>query len=222
MDKIKLIIFDLDGTLADTSSGIYQCHCYTLLKLRGRVLTQKDLDGVIGGPLLKTYIERFGFSQDEAANAVKIYRDYYSTEGKKGAVLYPGMRKTLIELRKRNYLTAVATLKEESLAKFILRELEIDDLFDLIHGMDAEDTYSKSDIVNICMNEMRCTPQQTVLVGDSKHDAEGAMKANVGFIGCTYGFGFSSNDSVLEYDPIAVINKPADILKIMQNDISRK
>lgn len=212
MNKIKLFIFDLDGTLADTSPGIYECHRFTNLKMRGKAPSDEQLRGIIGGPLLNSYINRFGYSEQEARQAVAIYREHYATEGIKGAVLYPGICDTLSGLKKQGYLTAVATLKGEKLAKDILARLDIDKYFDIICGMDDRDSLTKTDLVRKCLNELNCLPEQAVLVGDSEYDAKGADMAQVGFIGCTYGFGFAVKEEALAYDPIAVISRPIELL----------
>lgn len=216
MQHIKLIVFDLDGTLADTSPGIYASHRYANQKMRGCVLTDDELSDIIGGPLLDTYIHRFGYSQQEAKQAVRIYREYYAAEGINGAELYSGIDETLCQLKSMGFLTAVATLKEEQLAISILKKLGIDKYLDLIHGMDKSDTLTKADLVRKCADELNCPLQQTVLVGDSKHDAHGAAQAGVDFIGCTYGFGFAAIDDVPE-NAAGVIGQPKELLALLNN-----
>ena len=81
MKKYNLIIFDLDGTLANTSKGILHYHKFTNTTMGRKTPTKKELDGIIGGPLLKTYIERFKFSEDDAKKAVEIYRLEYAKTG---------------------------------------------------------------------------------------------------------------------------------------------
>lgn len=215
MNSIKLFVFDLDGTLADTSPGIYECHRYANLKMRGKAPSDDELRGIIGGPLLRTYTDRFGYSEQQARQAVRIYREHYACEGIKGAVLYPGIADALCELKRRGYLTAVATLKAEGLARSILARLGLDQYFDIIHGMNESDSLSKADLVRKCLNELQCTPQQTVLVGDSEHDAKGAAEAGVGFIGCTYGFGFSDKQEAAVYSPMLVIDRPNELVSFL-------
>ncbi|MGN0686899.1 MAG: HAD family hydrolase [Oscillospiraceae bacterium] len=221
MKGIRLFIFDLDGTIADTSSGIYECHRLANLKMRGKAPTDEELRGVIGGPLLKTYIERFGFTEQDARQAVRIYREYYADKGTDGAVLYDGMAETLCELKKRGYLTAVATLKAEGLAKSILNRLGVDEYFDVIHGMDENDSLTKCDLIGICCRELKCTASQSILVGDSEHDAKGAAQAGVGFIGCTYGFGFTGAAEIAAFEPSTVINNPNELISFLDNHQNR-
>lgn len=194
MKKYKLIIFDLDGTLADTSPGILECHRYTNRAMGKSVVDEAIFDGIIGGPLLKTYQNLFGYSESDAKKAIQIYRRHYAEACFTQSMLYPGMRECLMDLKEHGYLLAVATLKEEGLAKQLLDMLGVSALFDVIRGMDAEDTLSKGDLLNMCTKGLGISKQDTILIGDSPHDANGAQQAGIDFLGVTYGFGFKQND----------------------------
>ncbi len=210
MNKYKLVIFDLDGTLADTSQGIYNCHRYANFKMRGNLLTDDKLCGVIGGPLLKLYTERFGYSEADAKLAISMYRERYTVEGIKGTSLYPDMEDVLEQLKNNGYLIAVATLKSEKLAKTLLDELGVSKYFDLIHGIDDNDTLTKAALIKMCMQELKCDSQNSVLIGDSLHDAKGAIESGVDFIAVTYGFGFK-HDERIEYPHIATFGAVGEL-----------
>lgn len=194
MEKYKLIIFDMDGTLVDTSEGILACHKYANVKMGRPEPTDQELSGIIGGPLLKTYKSRFLFSDEEAVEAVRIYREHYAVYGIKGVKLYEGMKNTLSKLKKSGYKLAVATLKAERFAKTILSDLGINLYFDVVRGVDENDRLSKTDLIELCIKESGVKKIESVLVGDSINDEEGAEIAGIDFIAATYGFGFSEND----------------------------
>lgn len=214
---IKLVVFDLDGTLADTSPGILECHRYANVCMGKQAPSAEQLDGIIGGALLDTYRSRFGFSETEAKKAVSIYREHYKQVGTHGTKLYNGMLQNLTTLRNKGYLLAVATLKEESLAKEILEYLGISVFFDTIHGMDKEDTRTKSSILEMCMSELGTLPENTLLVGDSIGDLHGAQKANVHFAACLYGFGFSA-DRIPDNGLDLVIDNPLCLAQNLCSD----
>jgi phosphoglycolate phosphatase len=151
-NNVKLVIFDMDGTLADTSLGILNCHKYANVSMGRIEPTDEDLAGIIGGPLLKTYIERFKFSEDDAKKAVENYRARYAEKGVFEAELYEGMAETLKELKQKGYKLAVATLKAEVFAKQMLQNMGVADLFDVIHGVDMKDSITKSGLINLCLN----------------------------------------------------------------------
>lgn len=191
----QLVVFDMDGTLADTSPGILNSHRYAH-KVMGRPEpSDEELDGVIGGPLLQNYKMRFGFSEKDARKAVAAYRGYYAQNGIHEAQLYPGMRKTLEILKVRGAKLGVATLKAERFVKVMLQEMGVEDLFDMICGMDEQDTRTKAELVMMCMKAVGISAEQTVLVGDSIHDLNGAKESGVAFLGVTYGFGFKPNQT---------------------------
>lgn len=210
MKKYKLIIFDMDGTLADTSVGIIQCHKYTNVKMGRPEPTDKELENIIGGPLLKTYKTRFGFGDNEAVEAVRIYREHYAEYGVKNVLPYSGMNETLSELKKNGYMLAVATLKAERFAKQILEILNISKYFDIVHGVDENDKLSKADLIRLCINETGINYSESVLVGDSINDEQGAKNAGVDFIAVTYGFGFKENVDVPD-DAVFSVSSPKEL-----------
>ena len=215
MKKLKLIIFDLDGTIADTSRGIINCHKHANAMMGNKIEDEKMLASVIGGPLLNTYRTKFGYSEADARLAVDIYRERYATEGFKEAILYPEMAKTLIALKEKGYRLAVATLKAEKFAIPMLKELGVGDLFDVIHGVDDKDTHTKSSLIDLCIKELECTKEESVLVGDSIHDARGAMESGIDFIAATYGFGFKTENELDSAPTCAIIHSPAELNDIL-------
>lgn len=215
MNKYKLIIFDMDGTLADTSVGIIECHKQTLYKMRGSYPNENELKDVIGAPLLSTYIERFGFSENQAREAVQFYRKKYEILGVDNVRLYPKMAEVLSKLKKEGYMLSVATLKAENFAKIILKNLQVYGLFDVVCGVDEKDSYTKAELIEMCMKYCNSSSKNTLLIGDSLHDRLGADEVGIGFAAVTYGFGFSKTSILDQENCCFVINSPSDILKYL-------
>ena len=212
--KYKLLIFDLDGTIADTSPGIINSHKHANVSMGRQVPDKSVLMSVIGGPLLDTYRTKFKYSDTEAVEAVRIYREYYKERGINEATLYGGMSAALEELKARGYLLAVATLKAEKFAIPMLQSLGIAKYFDLIHGVDENDTRNKASLIELCMSELGISREKSILIGDSAHDANGAASAHIDFLAALYGFGFNSREEADKYQPLYVIEKPLDLLEI--------
>ena len=212
--EYKLIIFDLDGTLADTSRGILDSHKHTLVAMGKEEPTDKELDGIIGGPLLKTYINRFGFNEEDANTAINIYRKFYATNGVLGVELYDNMAEVLKQLNAKGYKCAVATLKAENLAYVVLANLGIKDEFLIIHGVDSKDTLTKSDLINMCINESGVSKSEAILVGDSYHDMNGAKEVGIDFLAVTYGFGLKKQEEISDPYIVNIVDKPNDLLHI--------
>lgn len=211
MLKYKAVIFDMDGTLADTSPGIYNSHKHTLVKMGRTEPTLESLQGIIGGPLLKTYETRFQFRSEEARNAVNIYRTRYATEGIYEAKLYTGIEQLLIYLKEKGYKIGVATLKAEKFAKIMLENMGVSTYFNSIKGVDDKDTLTKSQLLQLCADEMNVEIAKCVLIGDSKYDALGAKEKGMDFIGVTYGFDFKCEKDLVDYDTVHIANSPKEV-----------
>lgn len=190
----KLVIFDFDGTIADTSGGILDSHRFALNAMGREIPTEEELRGVIGENLLKTYIECFSFAEPDAREAVRIYRERYAEVGIYNAVLYPGFADLVKELKNKGYKIGVATLKAESFAKIMLKELGISNYFDEVCGMDPNDGLDKAGLILKCCDLCGSEKNEAILVGDSNNDYIGSKQSGVDFIGVTYGFGFKPDE----------------------------
>ena len=207
----KLVVFDFDGTIADTSEGILDSHRFTLEKLQIKIPNESDLRSFIGGSLLRIYMDKFHLIENKARKAVSIYRKRYETVGIYKAFLYEGFIELLQQLKKNSIKVGIATLKVEKFAKIMTEELGINTYFDSICGMDSKDSYDKASLVLRCCQLCNVTKDNVILIGDSDSDFQGAQKAGVSFIGVTYGFGFNNGDNV----SFPLVKKPLDILSYL-------
>ncbi len=192
----KLVIFDLDGTLADTSEGILNSHRHTHIAMGRPIPPDHLLFDVIGAPLLETYRTVFQFSDEEAVSAVRIYRSWYEEHGIHQAKLYPGINRLLFQLREHGILSEIATLKAEQFAESMMNELGVRPLLHMIYGMDGADTLTKAGLIQKCLSSTGFSPTEACMIGDSIHDYNGAQQCNVPFIGVSYGFGFHQEDGL--------------------------
>lgn len=190
----KCIVFDLDGTLIDTFEGIDKAYQWAFARLNREYPGEFFVRHAIGAPLPQVFEKRCGMSAAETAAAVQAYRTYYGKSGKYEATVYTGMEEALRTLKAANLFLGVATLKNDTFARDILRHFSLFPYFDAIHGTDGKDTLTKADLIYRCMRDIGATETETVLVGDSPYDAQGAKAAGVDFLAVTYGFGFSGSD----------------------------
>lgn len=197
--RYPVVIFDLDGTLADTAQGILQTHRHTLSAIGLPPPTPEQLSGVIGGALDEIYRTRFHVPEADLPRVLDIYRAYYAVHGVAQAPLYQGILPLLKGLKERGAFLGVATLKREDLAKTILTDTGAADYLDLIRGVDAADTLKKHDLALACVEAAGAGVSGAVLVGDSRFDAEGAGKAGIAFWGVTYGYGFRTEAEALAH-----------------------
>lgn len=191
----KLIIFDLDGTLLDTSEGILHCYHKTASMLNLKKNSVENDSIVIGGPLSDGFRTLYDIPDEETlAKAIDIYRNLYANEGITKFSAYNGIDTALSKLKSDGYQLGVATLKLEEYAKSMLKNAELAKYFDIIHGWDGTEKCTKAYTVTKVLFEQKCLAKNAVLVGDSVYDKNGAEIAGVDFLGVTYGFGIKKGD----------------------------
>lgn len=212
MKQYKAALLDMDGTLFDTKKGVIGALKEAIRDYGLRELEPEEEDQFIGPPIQKT-IERFyGISEAEAIEAADVFRKYYREKDYVIVCdLYDGMRETLESLRAEGVKLCVASLKKEDMVKRICRHYGVEDLFDSIHGTDARDNLSKSDIIKICLDEVGVDLDDAVMIGDTVFDAMGAEKAGCKFLGVTYGYGFRTESDVAEYANIGTAKSADEI-----------
>lgn len=215
MAKYKLAIFDMDGTLFDTLEGIKNSHFFALKQEAGVTLTDKDLEDVMRWKIPNTYEERFGVKGEKLTKTVNKFREVYGTEGIKQASLYPKAKETLVELKKRGYKIALATMKIEEFSKDMLKIFGIDYLFDAVFGKDKESKRTKSEIIGMCLEKLNIASNEAVMIGDTLGDEQGAKEAKVDFIPATYGFGFKTKDDLNGLKFIHRISSFEELLNIL-------
>ncbi len=213
--KFKLAIFDLDGTLMDTSSGIFAT-ANKSVELLGRKpeLDIEQLNKFIGPPIAQCFVNTYNLEEELIPKAIEHYRKEYLIRGQFGARAYPSIKHTLEKLKDRGYLLAVGTLKTESIAISMMDHFGFAPYFSSIRGGCDTGKLSKADIVNKVLADLNVAASEAVLIGDTVHDEEGAKDANVSFIAVDYGFGFPrgqvKNDSMM-----AVVSSPEELLSLL-------
>ncbi len=208
----RCVLFDLDGTLANTYKGICSSYQYAFRKMGLSFPSNTFVKEAIGAPLLSVFRERFSLTEEEALEAVAFYREYYASKGKYEATVYEGMKETLTKLKEKGLLTGVATLKRHEFAEEMLEALGLSQYFDIVCGIDDRDRLSKADLLKKCTDYLKVGADQAILVGDSFYDFEGARKANMDFMAVTYGFGYSEDEMPEVRETDFVVRHPKDIL----------
>ena len=215
MSKYKTIIFDLDGTLADTSEGIYNCIRYAQKMMNLSPITDAQMRSHIGPPMHESYERNFHLSGQDLEKAIGYHKEYALTKGLFEASLYEGMSQLLSQLKQRGYKLAVATLKYEETAQRMLTFLNVAQYFDVICGALADVKLSKSQLLGKCMSFCGSDETSSLLVGDSSYDALGAKEAGIDFLGVTYGFGFANQQEVDEFPNVGCAKTVNEIGRLL-------
>ncbi|HIZ18488.1 MAG TPA: HAD hydrolase-like protein [Candidatus Olsenella stercoravium] len=183
----RLVIFDFDGTLANTVPVIVRT-ARTVLARHG--LTDDDmgdLTRLVGPPFPQAYSLVYGFSEDEAAQITAEYRAIYRTIGPEAWPLFDGIVDLLSRLRAAGRLTAVASSKQMPMVRTALADNRIADLFDLALGKSSDAEGDKVALIARTLRELGVSADGAVMVGDRHHDVEAAAACGVPCVGVTYG-----------------------------------
>ena len=212
----RLFLFDLDGTLIDTSPGILSALRKTEQALGIKPLPDETLQKFIGPPLEWSFEEYYGVSPEEAVRRAKTYREIYGTDGVYESKLYPFIKETLRFIREHGGKSAVCSLKIDRMVDLTLGCYDLAQLFDAIVGRSAENP-TKADTVRTAM-ETLCweDPTKAVLLGDSRYDGEGAEAAGVAFLPITYGFGFAEPHSLDGLPRVGKAASPEDVFRFVK------
>ena len=191
MKDYSYVLFDLDGTIIDSSEGIVSSFIYALSKFGIEEKPGEHMRRIIGPPLSQSFKSFYGFNDEDTALAVKYYREVFKAGLMLKNTLYPGMVELFDELRKNGKKVIVATSKPEIFVRPILTDLGILDKFDFIAGSIIGDVrVDKGEIIDYIIGEMGISDRrECVMIGDRDRDITGAIDVGVDAIGVLHGFG---------------------------------
>lgn len=187
------ILFDLDGTILDSAPGIVQSLVDTFTYLGLPVPPEAELIHYVGPPLLDSLRNRAGLSEEDAQEALQVYRRDFRKNGAFDSAVFPGILGLLESLTAANIPLAIATSKPEAQAHRILAHFNLSRFFTVIAGATEDETRAtKAAIVGHALSELDAAghdTSQTVMVGDRIYDVEGAAAFDVPSIIVEWGYG---------------------------------
>ena len=202
----KAILFDLDGTLTDPGLGITNSVAHALAHFGITVTDRTRLYRFIGPPLVDSFMEYYGFTEEQATEAVKVYREYFADRGWAENTVYEGIETLLAELVAAGKTLLVATSKPQIFAERILTHFGLDKYFTHICGvaLQAPRGYSKADVIREALAKAGVTDlTAAVMVGDRHHDIDGAKTVGLSSVGVLYGYGDRAEHETAGADVIA-------------------
>lgn len=185
---LKLLIFDLDGTLADTGRDITDALNYALGPFNARTYSIEETKAMVGSGISKLLASLLPVN-DEGTRLLVTDRfiSYYSEHVVDYTVAYPHVKETLARLD--SYKKAVVSNKREALSKEVLGGVGILQYFDIVWGSDSVRAMKPSPVPMLdLMNMFNVLPQETAIIGDSNYDIEAGKAAGIKTIAVTYGF----------------------------------
>ncbi|MBR7141239.1 MAG: HAD hydrolase-like protein [Clostridia bacterium] len=203
------ILFDFDGTVADTSEGILSCLRYTLESLSVPIPSTETLKGFIGPSMFNSFRLITGLSDEVVDEAVRKYREYYKREGVYKLKLYEGMETLLKSLREKGHTLCVASLKPKVQLDTAVNALGVYEYFDIVAGAsESKKDNDKREILSQASNG-----EKSVMIGDSPYDIIAGNALGFTTIAVTYGF--TTEEKLREQKPCFIASTVAEIEQII-------
>jgi phosphoglycolate phosphatase len=221
---IKLVIFDLDGTLLDSVPDLAQAADETVKALGYKSVSVDNVrdyvgngaDILIGRCLSQSITVDSNLSSELLTKARSLFDEFYEQTGHKASVLFPMVKETLSALHAQGIRLAIVTNKPSKFVPEILRQHQIAEFFDDVLGGDAFETRKPDPVaLNWLMEKYSLTPQEVVMVGDSKNDILAAKNAQCCAFALTYGY--NHGEPISDSNPDYVADQIDELLKVVLN-----
>lgn len=184
------IIFDFDGTLADTQRGIIATAQEVLRRMGREPADEGALAATIGLPLRENFTRGAGLSEEEADRAVAIYREIFETFAIPAITVFPGVEEVLAALSARGVPMAVASSRGQHSLEGLMHHLGLDRYIPLtlVFGVEtAARPKPAPDILYVILGKLGVKPEEALVVGDTTFDIEMGRAAGCYTCGVSYG-----------------------------------
>lgn len=213
--NVDLIIFDLDGTLIDSSGDIAWAANMVLADLgHDKIDSERVKEGIGWG--VKSLLEKM--MPDEGAERIEYARikflEYYWEHSVVSTCLYPGVMKTIRYFNQKNKKMAVVTNKPVKFSEKILSEFGLKSYFNIILGGDSlSNRKPHPEPIEKAIAAFEVEKTRVVIVGDSPVDCEAGKNAGIATVGAEYGF--RSRKELEDAGCDIIINEVSDLKKIL-------
>lgn len=215
---MQLIVFDLDGTLVDSLGDLAGSANELLVQHGSRPLGDEDIAGMVGdgvATLVRRVLEARGLDLEPRA-AVDEFLAIYDRRLLERTRPYQGIPEALEQLGKKAAL-AVLTNKHTAAAERILEGLGLRNAFQWVIGGDSPHGRKPAPGGLLAIvNAAGCTPEETVVVGDSAVDVETARAAGTPVCIARYGFGFRTRPPAELRGDELFVDRPEELPSVLQ------
>lgn len=207
---IKIVIFDFDGTLVDTFDLIFDITNRLSVEFGYKQTKKEEIPHIEKLSPLQL-INQSGISIFKVPFLLRKIRTEFHKEIEK-VNLFAGIKETLLSLKNQGFQLGIITSNGEENVSTILQKYDL-----LIFDFMASGTtlFGKHKIIRKYLKSQKIQPEEIVYVGDETRDINSAKKAKVKVIGVTWGF--NSRDALSEYQPDALVDKPQELMEVINN-----
>lgn len=206
----KVIIFDFDGTIADTVDALVTIANRLAVEFGYIQITPEEL------ALLRSFSSR----EIIKYSGISLFKIPFLLKKVKGELKYKikefkpilGIHEALIELQNEGYRLGIITSNSQENVTAFLKNNELEYLFDFIYS--GVTIFGKTTIINNVLRQKQLKTQAVIYVGDETRDIEASKKANIKVIAVTWGF--NSPQALAKQKPDFLINHPSELLEVIK------
>ena len=215
MKKIKIVIFDFDGTIANTLPFSFQKFLEMAKLLQIDNLSDKQIIKEIRSKsyqeLLRGSFKEVWLKLPFVINIIKNMQEELEKE-MENIKFFPGVKKFLFDLKKEGYkLAIISSNKKENIDKFI--KFNKLDIFDFVHG--KTDLFGKAVYLKKFLKDFNLEKSEVIYIGDEIRDVESCKKVGIKMIGVSWGL--HTVEALKKNGVDYIVKKPLEILQIIKN-----
>ncbi|NKB91985.1 MAG: HAD hydrolase-like protein [Candidatus Nanopelagicales bacterium] len=218
MHPIDIVLIDLDGTISDSSPGMLTGFRKVFDRFDMEQPSDESIRRHFGPPLAVTWREVYGMTDEQIVVGLEVYREYYHDVGMFENNLYDGVPELIKHLHAEGVTLSTATSKPEFSASRIIEHFGLREYFTFIGAADLAGTRDdKSAVIAHTLENLQASSQthNIVMMGDRRHDVEGAREHGIDTIGVLWGYGTA--DELSAAGAIALAETPPDAGDLLLN-----
>lgn len=213
--KYKTLIFDFDGTLANTTTGIVRVYQETFRQMGFPVPDEELIKGTIGLVLkesLKVGLE--GMTDEQADEAIAVYRRIFLDIATPCTVAFPGVAETIEKLHDMGYVLAIATSRSHHSLEILAEQIGVAKYFSGLYGAeDVKNHKPAPDLALLALEKTGTDCKDALVIGDATYDL--LMGKGAGCEVCGVTWGNQGREKLMEVKPDYLIDHIEELLNIV-------
>lgn len=211
---IEIILFDFDGTIADTYGAFVEIVNNLSEEFGYKPVTDEELDR-FKRLTSRQIVKESEISLIQIPFILKRVKDELSK--KIGNLkIFPGLKSCLYQLNKEGYRLGIVTSNDKNNVLTFLKNNQLDSIFEFIYG--GTTLFGKHKIINKIIKENNLNRDQVAYVGDETRDISAAQKSNIKMI--AVGWGFNAPEALEKHNPDVLVYHPQELLEALADDKS--